>query len=217
MPRLARIVVPGLPHHVTQKGNRGADIFVDAGDRRLYLSLLNKYARRHRLDILAYCLMTNHVHLVVVPTTELSLAHGLRDAHTAYDALWFNRRAGVSGHLWQGRFFSCPLDEAHLVAAVRYVERNPVRARLVSSAQEYAWSSAAAHCGLREDPLLSQAFPPPAMVADWPAWLSWDDDLVTETIRQHTHTGRPCGSASFVAELLGGQTTNHHPGAEIGG
>lgn len=130
MSRIARIVVPGFAHHVTQRGNRRADVFETDDDRHAYLRFLKQYADKHGLAVWAFCLMTNHVHLVVVPEREDSLAKALRDAHTVY-AMRFNTRTRLSGHVWQGRFYSCPMDESHLWAAVRYVERNPVRAGTV--------------------------------------------------------------------------------------
>jgi len=139
--------VPGYPHHVTQRGNRRADVFETEDDRHAYLRFLKKYGQRHGLDIWAYCLMTNHIHLVAVPEREESLARALRDAHTVY-AMRVNTRTQQSGHVWQGRFYSCVLDEWHLWAAVRYVERNPVRAGMVDRAEDHPWSSARAHCGL---------------------------------------------------------------------
>ena len=200
MSRLARIVIPGFPHHVTQRGNRRADVFHDDADRFKYLSLFDQYRQAHGLDIWAYCLMSNHVHWIVVPENETSLAKTFRDAHTAF-ALAMNRKRGESGHLWQGRFFSCPLDVTHAWAAVRYVERNPVRARMVERAEAYRWSSAAAHCGLRGDRFLSGQFPPPGVVPDWSAWLLNEDQHQTEAIRSKTHTGRPCGAREFVDQL----------------
>ena len=145
-------------------------VFSDDADRERYCSLARHYAGRHGVDVWAYCLMPNHVHFVAVPKAETSLARWLRDAHTAY-AHHVNRRQQENGHLWQGRFFSCVLDEAHLWAAVRYVERNPVKARLVRKAEAYAWSSAPAHCGRRSDPLLAPDFPPAGVVKDWSAFL----------------------------------------------
>ena len=112
-----------------------------------------------------------------------------------------NRRRGESGHLWQGRFFSCPLDGSHAWAAVRYVERNPVRAQMVMRAEEYRWSSAAAHCGLRRDLLLTNDFPPSGVVPEWRVWLLKEEQHQTEAIRRKTHTGRPCGSMTFVDQL----------------
>ena len=114
----------------------------------------------------------------------------------------FNGRTGLNGHVWQGRFFSCPLDEGHLWAAVRYVERNPVRAGLVERPWDYAWSSASAHCGLREDLVLSTEFPPSGVIADWAQWLSEGEEVAAaDAIRQKTRCGRPCGSAAFTDRL----------------
>lgn len=212
MSRIARVVVPGFPHHVTQRGNRCAEVFEDDEDRRTYLRFLKQYATRRGLAIWAYCLMTNHVHLVVVPEREDSLAKGLRDAHTVY-AMRFNLRTGLSGHVWQGRFHSCVLDDAHLWAAVRYVERNPVRAGMVEHAEDYPWSSAAAHCGLRADALISDEFPVKGVVEDWAAWLrnEEDEDAVTR-IRRQTHTGRPCGAPAFLTRLGSLLHRDLHPG-----
>lgn len=203
MSRVARVVAPGFPHHVTQRGNRRADVFEVDEDREAYLRFLKKYADRHGLAVWAYCLMSNHIHLIVVPDKEESLGHAMRDTHTVH-AMRFNERTQLTGHVWQGRFYSCPLDEQHLWAAVRYVERNPVRAGMVDRAEEYAWSSAAAHCGLRRDTVLSREFPPSGVIADWAEWLREEDDPETiATIRQRTNTGRPCGSPSFLKQLEG--------------
>ncbi len=203
MPRIARVVVPGCPHHVTQRGNRRADVFGDDNDRRRYLTMLAEYAAEYGLEVWAYCLMTNHVHFVAVPKTADALARTFRDTHQAY-ASWFNRKTGDSGHLWQGRFHSTALDDPHLWAAVRYVERNPVRAGLVSRAEEWPWSSAAAHCGLGGDALLSEIHMP-WPVPEWSAYLRDEaEDEAAEAvtaIRERTRTGRPCGSASFVKQL----------------
>ncbi len=200
MGRLARIVVPGLAHHVTQRGNRRSDVFLFEEDREHYLSLLDKYSSRYGLEILGYCLMTNHVHLVVVPQKEGSLARAIRDAHTVY-ALRFNKREELSGHLWQGRFYSCVVDEAHFWSALRYVETNPVRAGLVGRAEEYRWSSAATHCGLREDRILSSAAELRGEIGDWRSWLMQEDQVKIALIRKQTHTGRPCGSGGFIERL----------------
>jgi len=194
-------VVPGFPHHVTQRGNRLADVFETDADREAYLALLRKYASRHGLSVWSYCLMSNHIHLIVVPEREESLGLALRDAHTVY-AMRFNTRTGLSGHVWQGRFYSCPLDDPHLWAATRYIERNPIRAGMIERAEAYKWSSAAHHCGLRHDPVLSPDFPPRGVIEDWHAWLSApEDEAAITTIRQSTHTGRPCGSPTFIDQL----------------
>ena len=201
MSRVARIVVPGFPHHITQRGNRKMDVFETDADYLAYLRFLKKYATQYNLAIYAYCLMTNHIHLVAVPGDEMALGHALRDAHTVY-AMYFNTRTSLSGHVWQGRFYSCPLDEQHLWAAVRYVERNPVAEGMVERAETYRWSSAAAHCGLCGDDLLCRDFPPAGVIENWSAWLAQrDDESIAVSIRQQTQTGRPCGSATFLSQL----------------
>jgi len=200
MPRMARLVMPGLPHHVTQRGNRRGQVFFSSEDRQRYMGLFQHYRLRYDLEVLAYCLMDNHVHWVVVPKQECALADTLRDAHASY-AVDVNQATRTCGHFFQGRFFSCPLDGEHLWAAVRYFERNPVRTRVVARAEDYAWSSAQAHCGLRDDPLLTPGFPPPGVVSDWPTWLAAEDAQQMEAVRRHTLTGRPWGSAAFVAQL----------------
>jgi putative transposase len=201
MPRMARIVVPDLPHHVTQRGNRREDVFFSDEDRRRYLLLLLEYSQKHALEIWAYCLMTNHVHLVAVPRAADSLAATLKPVDMRY-AQHVNRRLHATGHVWQGRYYSCPLDDEHLWEAVRYVERNPVRARLATRAEKYPWSSAAAHCGRRKDPLLAGDLETRGVVRDWPAWLRVPDDReVLKVLRMRTRTGRPAGDAAFVARL----------------
>ena len=215
MPKLARVVAPGVPHHITQRGNRRAPIFKEPNDREVYMDLLGRSAERHSLRVWAYTLMTNHVHLVVVPEDESSLSSTIRDAHGGY-ATYFNRTYRGVGHLWHCRFYSSALDSRHLRAAVRYVERNPVRVGLVGRAEDYAWSSAAAHCGLREDFLLADECPFEEWPKDWSNWLA-DEEPADETkrIRQRTLTGRPSGSESFVKELeeqLGRQLIPRKPG-----
>ena len=200
MARLARVVVPGVPHHVTQRGNRRQDVFFDPADRRRYLELLDRYSRSYGLSIWAYCLMTNHVHLVAVPADAHALGRTMRDTHTTY-AAYANRRLGEMGHLWQGRFFSTPLDEQHLWRALRYVECNCLRAGLVPRAEDYPWSSAAAHCGLRADRVLSGELELADRVGDWSSWLHEPADQDVELLRNRTRTGRPCGSDEFIARL----------------
>ena len=196
-------MVPGFPHHITQRGNRQMDVFETDDDRLAYLRFLKKYAAQYNLSIYAYCLMTNHVHLVAVPGDDMALGKALRDAHTVY-AMYFNTRTALSGHVWQGRFYSCPLDDDHLWAAIRYVERNPVKAGLVERSEQYRWSSAMAHCGLCTDDLLCTDFLPDGVIEDWSAWLAQpDEESVVDYIRQQTQTGRPCGSETFLDQLEG--------------
>ena len=204
MPRIARIVHPGVPFHVTQRGNRRGSVFFNDYDRESYLAGLATYSARHELAVLAYCLMANHVHLVAVPKTVDSLQRVLRPLHMRH-AQRINRLKGWSGHLWQGRFFAAALDEPYLWAAIRYVELNPVTAKLTARAEEYRWSSAAAHCGVRSDPVLTRQ---PYWidlfrgVGDWAAWLGKGEDPEERLLlRRNTVQGLPCGSPQFVAKL----------------
>jgi len=205
MPRMARVVISGCPHHVTQRGNSREDVFFSDADRAAYLGLLSKYASKHGLAVQAYCLMTNHVHLVVVPRSEASLADTLKPLHMRY-AQHVNWTQRIGGRLWQGRFFSCPMDDEHLWSAVRYVERNPVRAGMIERAEDYRWSSAAGHCGLRGDPLLSDPCEMTERLSPerWRRWLGgpWEaEDEVAAQLRQCTQTGRPAGGSNFIKRL----------------
>ena len=189
--------MPGVPYHVTQRGNRQEQVFFSDEDRQEYLRLLRSYSMQHGLDVLAYCLMPNHVHLVAVPRDEKALAGALKPVHARY-VQHFNWTQGLTGRLWQGRFFSCSLDDLHLCRAIRYVERNPVRAGLVKRATDHAWSSASAHCGMRWDPILSDVSTR-MNIADWGAWLDEaQDPLEVEMLRKHTRTGRPLGDDAFL-------------------
>lgn len=217
MVRLARIVVPGCAHHITQRGNRRADVFCCERDYEKYLELCKMYFCRHGLEIYAYCLMSNHVHFVAVPNHTKSLGLAFRDTHQAYSA-YFNRQLGETGHLWQGRFFSSPLDENHLWAAVRYVEMNPVRAGMVEHAVEYKWSSASAHCGQGTNDLLSPDFTPKGVIDDWQRWLEFENIEQENKLRKHVETGRPVGNDSFIeriGKLVGRSLKKKKPGPKL--
>jgi putative transposase len=203
MPRIPRPVFAGIPHHVTQRGNRQERVFFRDSDRFAYLTWLREFATRYGADVVAYCLMDNHVHLIVVPATEHALEQVIGPLHSKY-ARRVNRLKSWKGHLWQGRYFSSPLDDAYLWAAVRYVERNPVRAGLVAKAEDYPWSSAQAHCGLRIDAVLDggRRWVADFGIRDWSAWLAGDDEPAKlEVLRQHVVRRLPCGKEGFVAEL----------------
>ena len=201
MPRYARVVAPGLPYHLTHRGNRHGQVFFSELDRDDYLRRLARAGAHYGLELWAYCLMTNHVHLIVQPVRRESLARTIREVHGQH-ARSIHRRLGWDGHLWANRYFSAALDPGHLWVAVRYVERNPVRAGIVDSAERFPWSSARAHCGLAPGSPLSPTRPFPGPIADWRAWLADDADAEGErAIRANTATGRPIGSPEFVAEL----------------
>jgi putative transposase len=202
MSRLARFVAPGFPHHVTQRGNRRAPIFFEDGDYALYRDLLAERCRKASVACWAYCLMPNHVHLILVPTTADGLARAIGEAHRQYTG-FVNARARWTGHLFQGRFSSVALDEEHLMLAARYVTLNPVRARLVQRPQDWAWSSLRAHLTGRDDglvavaPLLDRLGSITALVDTEP------EEIALTRLRAAEATGRPLGSDDFVTQLEG--------------
>ncbi len=200
MARLARVVAPGVPHHVTQRGNRRQDTFFNEDDYRIYLDLMAEWCGHYGVEIWAYCLMTNHVHLIAVPETENALGLAIGEAHRRYTR-HVNSREGWRGHLWQGRFASFPMDERYLLATARYVELNPVRARMVRRAEDYTWSSARAHLAGTDDQLV-RVKPLLEIVDDWPGLLESGLDADDhQMLRQHERTGRPLGDDGFLARL----------------
>jgi REP-associated tyrosine transposase len=203
MARLPRVVITDVAHHVTQRGNARQVILADDADRIAYLELLRQYSELYRLSLLGYCLMSNHVHLIVVPRTCEALGQTLKQTHGRYASYW-NTRASSSGHVWQGRFYSCPLDESHLWTALRYVELNPVRAGMVLAAERWRWSSAAAHC-LPEtcDRWLDMGpWRKRWTAAEWKGYVACGESATEAAdLRRCTHTGRPLGSSEFVAQL----------------
>jgi len=202
MARLARVVVPGMPHHVTQRGNRRQSVFFSADDRQTYLQYVGEAAEQFGVSVWAWCLMTNHVHFVAVPEDEDALAKCFGRAHTRYTRM-INFRKKWRGYLWQGRFASSVMDDAHLYHGLRYVERNPVRARMARVPWSYAWSSAAFRVGRRRtDPLVRSGDRPGRTVDDWRAYLREGDDAAQlELIRRETPVGRPLGDARFIRRL----------------
>jgi putative transposase len=200
MARLPRLVLPGVPYHVTQRGNRRQQTFFENGDYELYRDLLSDAARRSGASVWAYCLMPNHVHLILVPTDEDGLRRTFADAHRRYTS-FINARHRWTGHLWQGRFGAVAMDELHLAAAARYVALNPVRARLVDRAEQWSWSSAAAHLAGEDDGLVEVA-PLLDRYGDFRTFLGGEEDQqATRRLRMAETTGRPAGSAQWLAEL----------------
>jgi putative transposase len=200
MARIARVVVPLIPHHITQRGNRRMDTFFTEDDYREYLYLLAEWCNRCKVQVWSYCLMTNHVHLIVVPESEDGLRRGIGEAHRRYTR-YVNFQKGWKGHLWQGRFGSFPMDEQHMVATAKYIELNPVAAGIVKRPEEYKWSSARAHLQ-GEDDILVKVEPLLAIIPNWQELLSSDlSDSACETIRRHERSGRPLGSDDFMARL----------------
>lgn len=196
MTRIARVVVPGCPHHITQRGNRRLETFFCDEDYRAYLFLMAEWCFRRDVEVWAYCLMPNHVHLIAVPKSEDGLRRAIGEAHRRYTRM-VNFREGWRGHLWQGRFCSFPLSESYLLAAARYVERNPVRAGLAEKPEAYPWSSAVAHMSGRDD-VLVKVSPLLEIVGDWRGFLSTEEGKEMEAIRRHERTGRPLGNEDFI-------------------
>jgi putative transposase len=170
MPRQPRIVVPGAPHHVTQRGSRRQPVFFDDGGRRFYLTTLASYCTKFEVRCLAWCLMENHIHLLLVPPTETALRAVMGPVHTRYSNA-VNRAHGWTGHLFEGRYWSYPCDDAHTMVAARYIENNPVAARIVDHAEDWRWSSARAHINRVADGLTDvEALG--AHIASWSAMLA---------------------------------------------
>ncbi len=204
MARFARLVIPGCPHHVTQRGNHRRTVFFADSEREFYLKLLSLSYTRAGILTTGYSLMTNHVHHVLIPDRTDSLARGVGRLHNDFSR-WQQMQRNLTGHFWQNRFFSCPLDDEHFWMALRYVELNPVRAGLVKHAWDWPWSSARAHVtGVDESGLLDmkpwwKRFDP----EKWKSFLEeglndpWNNDY----IRRATRTGHPLGSKEFILRL----------------
>jgi len=203
MSRQARVVAEAVPHHVTQRGNNRQDIFLTDDDRRFYIDLLRQKCGQFGVSLLGYCLMTNHVHFVAIPRRADSLAKALGQTHWRH-AMRFNRRYRRSGHLWQNRFYSSPLGPSHLLAALAYVDLNPVRAGLVGDPVEYPWSSARAHLeGNDQLRLLDDwEWGECGLQAEWAATLrTGPSDEQTAALRTATANGLAVGDDDFVSQL----------------
>ncbi|MDD8014727.1 MAG: transposase [Acidobacteriota bacterium] len=199
MPRIARLVIPGIPHHVIQRGNRRQQVFFSDEDKLVYLKILKDQGKKKGLRFWAYCLMDNHVHLIAVPGFRDSLSRAMSETHRRYTNL-INIRENWKGYLWQGRFLSFPLGDAHLLAAARYIERNPVRAGLVQKPEDYVWSSAGSHVRKIKDDVISDDDPFGAL-EDWADFLQQDEMNDADVFRRHTRTGRPLGDDAFIRRL----------------
>ena len=200
MARIARVVAPGLPHHVTQRGNRCQQTFFSDDDFGAYRRLMASSCARCTTQVWAYCLMPNHVHLVMVPHEPDALRCALGEAHRRYTRR-VNSREGWVGHLWQERFHSFVMDETYMLAAVRYIETNPVRAGLCARAWDWPWSSARAHRRGEDDELV-RVDPLMRLVGDWADYLREPSaDTLAADLHRHTRTGRPLGDTAFVEAL----------------
>ena len=218
MARLARIVIPDHPHHVTQRGVRRMETFLRDTDYEAYLALLAEWSGRAGTEVWAFCLMPNHVHLILVPGDENGLRAALGETHRRYTRM-INFREGWRGHLWQERFHSFPMDEDYLLACVRYVELNPVRAGLVRRPAQWRWSSARGHLDGKADGVTALA-PLLNRVPDWRAFLAGGmEEETLAAIRGNMRTGRPLGAESWLKKmekLLGRGLRKAKPGPKKG-
>ena len=204
MPRIARVVAIGYPHHITQRGNYGQNVFLDDTDRERYLGWVQEYSDKFGLSLLVDNLMPNHVHFIGIPEKEDSMAKTFNAAHMRY-AHYFNKKTKVKGHLWQGRFYSCVLDEGHLILAAKYIERNPVRAGLVEKPWEWKWSSASLHAGLNESHKLKLKNLFNIIDMDKNTLKTFianeGDEKDMEKLRKQTLTGRPLCNDQIIENL----------------
>jgi putative transposase len=199
MARIARVIATGYPHHVTQRGNRRQQTFFCDDDYQAYIELMAEWSEKYLVEIWAWCLMPNHIHLIAVPSSAEGLARALGEAHRRYTRR-INFREQWRGHLWQERFASFPMDEHHLLATARYIEMNPVAAELVQQPGDYPWSSARAHL-VGKDDRLAKVRPLLEMVPDWKSFLRLSEQEEVDKIQRHERTGRPLGNEDFVQEL----------------
>jgi len=202
MPRIARSVAVEYPHHITQRGNNRTTVFFDEEDHLFYINTLKRYSQKYKLEIWAYCLMGNHVHLLAVPREDTSLARGIGLTNMVYTQ-YLNRKHGNSGRVWQNRFFSCAVEKGtYLWSVARYIERNPVKAGILEKAEKYRWSSARAHLLNRTDQLLSGVqWLTEAERNHYKVFFEEDNEEVEKTIRQRTSDGRPLGGDEFICFL----------------
>ncbi len=202
MARIARTVVPGIPHHIVQRGNRNQNVFFSNSDRFRYLYNLRKISNEYGVAFLSYCLMDNHVHLIAIPEKNDSFSLCFRKAHSIYSR-HINSQFDWRGHLWQNRFHSSPLGPSYLYNAIRYVEQNPVRAGMVRNAWDYRWSSAGFHVEIvLSDPLVQLDSNLYSIVDDWRAYLSINPDtLHLLELRKAAKRNRPVGEKQFMKEM----------------
>jgi putative transposase len=200
MARRPRIVASGCPHHVTARGNRREPIFFEDGDQEVYRDLLAEQMVKASVAVWAYCLMPNHVHLILCPSTDDGLGKAIGAAHRKW-ASFVNARGRWHGHLFDSRFASVVMDEAHLISAVRYVALNPVRAGLVARAEDWPWSSVRAHLVAVDDGLVTVKPVLDRMTPFEDVIRGTGDDATFAALRAAELTGRALGTAEFVRDL----------------
>lgn len=203
MGRKARIVAVDIPHHITQRGNYQQIVFTEDMDRKYYLALIQKYSEKYKLSIMSYCLMPNHVHFIAIPHEKDSMAKTFNAVTMRYSQ-YFNKKQGNLGHLWQSRFYSCILDEPHLIMAARYIERNPVRANMVQDPWNWKWSSSSFYAN-GADPVIKLKNLLEFIDMTPERWKNYteikDEESYINNIKKHTLTGYPLGAGTFLYQL----------------
>jgi putative transposase len=219
MARLARVILPGYPHLITQRGNRRQDVFFKDEDYLYYLELLKHWCHEEKIEVWCYCLMTNHVHLIVTPRKSSNLSRAIGETHRRYTRM-INFRENWRGYLWQGRFASFPMDKRYLLKAAAYVELNPVKAKMVKKPEDYRWSSVHAHLD-GVDPLgIVDAGKLLEICGDWKQYLKQSVKEPDEEFIRHESTGRPLGSEAFIKKaekLLNRGLQKKKPGPKVNG
>ena len=202
MARLARLVLPNFPHHLVQKGNNAQSVFLDSNDYSRYIQLACKYSHKYSVDISAYCLMSNHIHILAAPAKENGLAEMMRPVAGLY-ARYFNKKYGKKGHLWETRFYSSVVEaDSYLFCVAQYIELNPVRAGIVTKPEDWRFSSATHHINGVADPLVSaQLYEESEMEQYRKILAEGPEDEVIEEIRSCTSGCKPIGGKRFIARL----------------
>jgi putative transposase len=202
MPRIARAIAIQHPHHITQRGNNRTDVFFDDADKQFYLSTLRIYSQKWELDVWAYCLMTNHVHILAVPLKEESLSRSIGRTNLIYTQ-YVNRKYNRSGRLWQNRFFSTIVEsEPYLWAVARCIECNSVRTGIVKNPEQYHWSSCKAHVtGIGDGLVTGKDWLDESSKKTYRDSLKTKDRETEQAIRRATSTGRPLGSERFIKRI----------------
>jgi putative transposase len=202
MPRIARIVGVGYPHHIIQRGNNRERVFIDPTDYEKYLSFLLQYSREKEVAVFAYCLMPNHVHLLVKPSEQEALSKMMQGITLCYSK-YFNGENGRTGRLWECRYHSTVIDgDSYLWTVSKYIENNPVRAGMVKRPEDYPYSSAKTHILGSKDPLLKEPLFDKGELNEYKGFIrSEQDKKITEEIRKQTRLGKPLGDGGFLNTL----------------
>ena len=217
MARIARVIVPDYPHHIVQRGNRRQDVFFQEDDYHHYLKLISYWCKKEGVEIWSYCLMSNHVHLIVKPQANSNLSRAIGETHRRYTQR-INLRENWRGYLWQGRFSSFPMDEPYWLSAAAYVELNPVKTGMVNMPWDYRWSSVHAYLSGESNDILTLN-PLRNQVKDWKTFLKLRmKNNTSAEFESHERTGRPMGNERFIkriSDMLGRDLLPKKPGPKV--